>query len=151
MYDNRPRYVRAVGDSWVILFWRISSSLTGSKKKILPLERFVSFLTDMQTCLPAVAQQLFRDIKKIYEETSQSKKCTWKWRIFGRFSRTADLARSPRILKLANVNVEFSLHNFTFLIYQMLTLLCLRHTWLLHLNQQYFQFFDDFGLRLHLK
>lgn len=52
----------------------------------------------MRSSLPAVAKQLFRDIKKIYEETSESKKRAIK----------ADRAKSAleRLLLRQEIRIE---------------------------------------------
>lgn len=89
---------------WPFILENASDALGRKLKKLLPLGRFVCIPTEMQTCLPAVAQQLFLDIRKVYEETSQSKTRAGKVtqiRAFRRIAELAKLARSRQLLKLS--------------------------------------------------
>lgn len=61
----------AVGGSRVFYFGKYR--LHGKLKELLPLEKCAGVPPEMQTRLPAVAEQLFLDIRKAHEETSQSK------------------------------------------------------------------------------
>lgn len=82
---QRQSYVLGVVGGPFILE-KASDPFSRKLNKLLPLERFVCIPSEMQTCLPAVARQLFQDIRKVYEETSQSKTRAGKWRRYDRLA-----------------------------------------------------------------
>lgn len=71
---------------WPFILEKARDPFSRKLNKLLPLETFVCIPSEMQTCLPAVAQQLFQDIRKVYEETSQSKTRAGKWRRYDRLA-----------------------------------------------------------------